>query len=429
MLTYFLGGLKGKVFSLIWGSIIAQGLGFLFSPIMTRLYSPIELGVFSLFSSFFSLISAPASGRYEFAVFLPPTEEEATTIALLSFFVRLLFSFLLIILQFTVLPNFLHYWNLDCIRNFLWLLPLCIMVVGIFSILRNLSLRNREYEEIAKTKIWQTLGSEGFKLIGPICFSGGSFWLILSFIVGQSAGMISLLRLRFKEFKNSLQKGTIGNFFVLLNKYKQFPIFSVPASILNTAVANILPIFLNAFYGPETVGEFSLASLFISAPTILLTNSVSSVWTGEASSFLHKDAEKLTSLFWKITKKLTIFSFFLIPLGLLSPWMVPLIFGKKWANAGWFAFSLVYVTIGSFIVSPTSTVVTLAKRQDIGLVLDIFRAGVSFFSLFIVWRNNGDKFLAIWAYSLSGVGVYLIWFAVFIFLLNEIKKNSKKITP
>ena len=66
------------------GTALAQVLTVLAYPILMRLYNPGDFGLFALFGALNMTFVAVASGRYELAIVLAKTEEEAANILALT---------------------------------------------------------------------------------------------------------------------------------------------------------------------------------------------------------------------------------------------------------------------------------------------------------------------------------------------------------
>ncbi len=56
---------------LVTGNVIAQILMILTSPVITRLYTPVDFGLFTIFISIVSVLIPGVSGKYEVAMVLP----------------------------------------------------------------------------------------------------------------------------------------------------------------------------------------------------------------------------------------------------------------------------------------------------------------------------------------------------------------------
>jgi lipopolysaccharide exporter len=78
-----------NVIKLMGGSVIAQILGIIAAPIITRIYGPASYGISTLFASITSIIGVVACLRYEMSIMLPEKDEDAASMLVTSF---LLFS-------------------------------------------------------------------------------------------------------------------------------------------------------------------------------------------------------------------------------------------------------------------------------------------------------------------------------------------------
>src|ERR1035437_4249188 len=74
---------------LVLGSGIAQVITFLVSPVLTRLYTPADLGLFTFFISIVGLFALIATLRYEIAVIFPKEDKDAVNIVSLSVIIAL----------------------------------------------------------------------------------------------------------------------------------------------------------------------------------------------------------------------------------------------------------------------------------------------------------------------------------------------------
>src|SRR5258706_11598902 len=81
-------GIKGEfgrgVFTLTMGTVIAQGIGVLSMPILTRLYGAQEFGHFQVFFLVLTLVTAVTTFRYELAVPLPEDRQAALSLVALA---------------------------------------------------------------------------------------------------------------------------------------------------------------------------------------------------------------------------------------------------------------------------------------------------------------------------------------------------------
>ena len=66
-----------NVLTLMTGTTIAQAIPIAISPILTRIYTPKDFGLYGLFISIIMVLSSIISARYELAIMLPVKDEDA----------------------------------------------------------------------------------------------------------------------------------------------------------------------------------------------------------------------------------------------------------------------------------------------------------------------------------------------------------------
>ena len=77
-------GFSKSLITLLTGTTLAQGITLLISPILSRLFTPHDFGVFGTFLSIVSAIALIASLRYEIAIVLPKKEDVAINLLALA---------------------------------------------------------------------------------------------------------------------------------------------------------------------------------------------------------------------------------------------------------------------------------------------------------------------------------------------------------
>ena len=90
-----------NVLTLVSATSIAQAIALLIYPVLSRIYTPAEHGLFALYMSIISITSIISTGKYELATMLPKKAEEGASITVLSILISFTVSvFLLLIIVF-----------------------------------------------------------------------------------------------------------------------------------------------------------------------------------------------------------------------------------------------------------------------------------------------------------------------------------------
>ena len=98
MIKNLRSGYSKNIITLVTGTTLAQAIPIAISPILTRLYSPEDFGVFAIYFSASMVLSVFATGKYEMAITLPKDKEQSRHLVQLSVFIATLLSLFLLIL-------------------------------------------------------------------------------------------------------------------------------------------------------------------------------------------------------------------------------------------------------------------------------------------------------------------------------------------
>lgn len=114
---------------------MAQVLGIISAPILTRIYHPSDFGALQVFISVMALMMVAATGRYEIALLLPEDDQSAIDLLVLSMLcvcaAALLCGVVVIVCHYYwILPS-----NMLMLRGLLWLLPFSILGAAFTKVL------------------------------------------------------------------------------------------------------------------------------------------------------------------------------------------------------------------------------------------------------------------------------------------------------
>ena len=90
-----------NVLTLMTGSTLSQSIPIAISPILTRIYTPEDFGVYAIFLAIVTILGTIISGRYELAIMLPKKDEDAINIFALGLVITICLTVLTTILVIT----------------------------------------------------------------------------------------------------------------------------------------------------------------------------------------------------------------------------------------------------------------------------------------------------------------------------------------
>jgi O-antigen/teichoic acid export membrane protein len=293
-----------NVLKLVTGSVFAQGLGVLVAPIVARLFAPEAFGVAALFTSIAGIIGVVACLRYQLAIMLPKTDEEAANLLGVSlFFVLIITGISVLIIFFTgdVIAGML---NSQELKKFLWLVPVSVFVSGIFLALNYWNSRTKQFGRFSIATVISSVVAQTTKLGAGFAgfVSGGT--LIGTSILGQIVSTFVLGGQIWRDdhhlFKASIRwKKMIAG----LKRHKKFPIYSTWSALLNTASQQLPALLLAFYFSPKIVGFYALGQAVLSMPMGLVGGAVAQVFFQKASE-AHNHTGNLSKVVEEVFKRL-----------------------------------------------------------------------------------------------------------------------------
>ncbi|MDK2840440.1 MAG: hypothetical protein PWQ83_2032 [Thermosipho sp. (in: thermotogales)] len=409
------------------GTAFAQVINALFSPIITRIYSPEQYGVLTVYTSILGLLVIIGSLKYEMSIPIAKSDEVAINSLALSIIVLIVFSLFTSLFLFFFSDWFLGIFNANSLKSYSYLIPIGIFLAGMYNIVMQWAFRRKDYKSISKTKLTQSLAQNSIKL-GLGLIGLGPVGLILGNIFGQSAGITTLSKkLRttdrnlFKEVKfNSVKRAA--------KRYKNFPLFLAPSQVLNVSGTQLPPLLLSVLYGGSVVGFFGLANSIVSLPMTLIGNSVADVFYGEAASVGRGNPQRIKDLYNKLLKRLFLIG--LIPLIILltlGPFLFSFVFGEEWYEAGVYSQIIAFLVFFRLIFTPISRIYAVFERQKIAFFVDSLRVIFVTIAFLVPQLLNLNSYWAIGLYSIGMSFVYFVTYLVAQKILNEeIEKKASE---
>lgn len=347
-------------------NILGQAILFAVMPLVTRLYTPADFGVFAVFAAIFSLVLVGSSLRYELAIPLPRSDGNAFSVLLLAFWVNVLVavgSFLGVLFLSGTLARTLHTPELPAV---LWILPLSILGAGSNRALRYWAIRHHDFNVLAKTQITQSSANAVFQ-IGSGLVSFGGVGLAIGHTLGLTAGAYRLARtvlprIRAAGYWQPLRMRIVAR------RYVRFPKFDVAAAFIDTLSVQLPNLFLPLLFSPAVAGAYLLADRILGAPVGLVSQSVGQVLYAKSREAIEQ--KRMATLATNVSVGLVALSFVpALVLFLISEPLVTFIFGEAWREAGGFAGWLVLGLVGQLIFSSVSLTLMATNAQNINLIL------------------------------------------------------------
>jgi len=399
-------GFAANVLKLVTGSVFAQGLGVLAAPVIARLFAPEAFGVAALFASIAGIVGVVACLRYELAIMLPKTDEEAANLLCLSlFFVFIItgISALIIFFAGDIIANLL---NSSEFKKYLWLIPAAVFISGISLPLNYWNSRTKQFGRLSIARVISSVVAQSTKLgAGFAGFVSGGV-LIGTGILGQIVSTFILGGQICRDDRRLFKAGIRWEKMIAgLKRHKKFPIYNTWSALLNTASQQLPTIMLAFYFSPKIVGFYALGKTVLSMPMNMVGGAVAQVFFQKASE-AHYRTGNLSKVVEEVFKRLVSLGIFpILLLTLIGEDLFVVVFGARWAEAGVYMQILGLWIFFQFISSPISTLFAVLEKQNYGLFFNGVLFGTRAVSL-IVGGMTGDVRFTLFLVASTGVVCY-----------------------
>lgn len=392
-----------NVLILMTGTTIAQAIPIAISPILARIYTPEDFGVFALFIAIISILGIIISARYDFAIILPKKDKDALHLLILSVLINFVLCLIFLIIVIIFNEKITLFLANPEISIWLYFVPFSLFTIGIYQSLSFWANRKKYYKELSISRVSQSSSSSVSNLaIGLIGFN--NIGLIVGQILGQTIATLILIKLTWSEIRTKLIFFKKIKLFAIAKRYSKFPKYDILASLINVSSHQLTHILINIIFGAVTAGLFYFTQKILSLPISLIASSISDVFRQEAT----KEYQQFGNA-WMVYKKTLRKLFFLglipsIILFLYSVEIFVLIFGEQWRISGEYAQILVPMLFLQFISSPLSSMLYIAEKQNINLVLQIVLFLLVSSSIFF----SNDSYMVVILLSISFSLFYIL---------------------
>lgn len=402
MLSKFKNGstfLKNTAY-LISSTAIAQIIGVLATPILSRYYTPADFGYLGIIITITGILSTTGTFRYEMAIVLAKSNRASNHIAILSVLLLVITVGIACIL-FLVFPSLLAHLGVEENNYLLTILFISLLSIflGVRNIIMELLIRLREILFLSKRTVVEKVSTVMVQLSFVLITSTG-FGLVIGNISGALLGIVSMLNPLFAKltFKGIRIKHLINQ----AKFHYRFLVYSVPQNILNTFSQGLPILMLGRYYGEVEVGAYFFSMRLLQLPSALISSAIKKVFYKDAAEninntiYLKKKFTKLTLSLLAIISGPTIILF------AFGKEIFGFVFGVEWAQSGEFAAWMVLWTGLMFVNPPAFILYHIFNKQRLLLLFEIFLFCARFASLYI-GGTQYDILHTIKIYSLVGV--------------------------
>ncbi|MEX0983324.1 MAG: oligosaccharide flippase family protein [Bacteroidales bacterium] len=411
-----------NVATLMTGSTIAQLIALAIYPVLTKIYTPDEHGLFSLYMGIIAITGIISTGRYQLAILMPAEDKKAVNLAALGLLLSIGVGLILLVVVALFREQIAGMFKVPGIEKWLWYVPLSTLLIGFFQVSIYWHNRHKQFRRTAVGNLSQSIVNSGVKLTtsGAVPAGGG---LILGAIAGQVAGagyfLFSWLR-KFRMYFTDISRSGMKEVAAI---YYRFPGFNLPNNLVNS-ISNSLPVFLiGAYFGAAELGLYSLGFTMIFRPMNLVTNSMEQVFSQRV---IKKYTERISIRRDVMTLIKRSFQIGIVPFllaGIFGPLIFRTIFGAEWEESGRYMQLLIPWFFTAFMANQLTFLPDLFSRQKTAFMLNIIRLVLRIGGMVVgIWQR--DILLALGLFSAASFLVVVFTLFWYIRLVRAFEKDT-----
>ena len=390
-------------------ALVAQAINIIMLPLLSRIYTPSDFGVLSVYTSVVGILTMFTGLRYYLAIPLPKQEKYARALLYVTGFAHCVFVVVLLAVAYCAGDYILEKTHLSALRPYLYLIPLGVFATGAYTIATQWAVREGFFSTIGWTRILQAICGNGAKLaLGVIGYK--PVGLLLGAVIAQGCGSSGIFHASVKKKSLTLAL-SLTDIRRSIVKYRNFPIYDMWTAVVNVVGQNMPQLFLSFYYSLNIVGFYTMAVSLLSLPISIVGAAVGQV-------FVQRGAQaKYNGTLASFSEKayyimLTISMYPIMALSLLAPILFSFFLGTQWEESGLYAIVLSPKVAYSMTYFPLCMLYAVGDRIRESFYHEIMLTIVMFGGLY-VGNISGNSCVAVLIYSISSLTI-MIWRIVYI---------------
>lgn len=392
----------------------AQAVTFLALPLLSRLYSPDDFGVWALVQSSALLLGALATCRYELAVVLPKHHEDAASVlglgVLLATGVALLAALLISVMGGEAL--------IGVSGPLVWSIPPLIFLAALTQLALAWCTRMGAFSLYGGAQFGLAVLAGALPALMAAQWSDAT-GLILGTLFANIVinlvlwGWVARQFMRLELVHHLTARGLLA----VAKVYRAYPLYMMPYTLLGTVRDRAVYFLLGAYSGAAEVGLYSIAQRLSNAPNSLVASALRPVFFQHA---LHSSPGKIAQLAEQVMRWLValvvppaVFFFF------YPEYLLAMVFGAAWASASNYVMILAVSMFPLLLGNWMDRYLDVLGRQRLALAMELIFSVLAVTVLAAVFWGGGSAAMAV-ACQAGVMAVYFTVWMVVVFRAAQI---------
>ena len=406
---------------LLSANLVAQVIGLVVYPILTRMYAPEDFGLLNLFLSIGGVLIILSTAEYYYAIVLPKEETDAEQVLGVGV-LWLVASTILVGLSVAFARPISLLFKSPDLTSYYWLMPLYVFAMGAWNLLNYWYIRHKEYNPISRYQVSQNVLSAGGKLgmgWGGVLHGGMIYSVVVAPLISLVCSWIYARKTLLPAWRRISWRGVAEQ----AKRYRNFPCFVLPRSFVNMLAGQMPILLLTPFFGGEAVGFLSLAILLGYTRIGTITRAIYQVMYQHTMELVHKQ-KPIGQMFRKfILSASAIIIPVFVGLWFVLPQLTAWLLGAEWHISGEYIRWMLPWLYVSLLSCSINFLFDVFMKQKWGLFFELMLAVMRVAGLCIgVWAGN--FMLAIMCYSFFTA---LALVAQIIWMLLQVRRYDRSL--
>ena len=406
---------------LLSANVVAQIIGLVVYPMLTRMYAPEDFGLLNLFLSIGGVLAILSTAEYYYAIVLPKEEKDAEQVLGVGV-LWLVTTTVLVGLSVAFSKPISLLFKSPNLASYYWLMPLYVFAMGAWNLLNYWYIRHKDYNPISRYQVSQNVLSAGGKLgmgWGGVLQGGMIYSVVVAPLISLLSSWVVARKTLLPAWRRISWRGVREQGQV----YRNFPCFVLPRSFVNMLAGQMPVLLLTPFFGGEAVGFLSLAILLGYTPIGTITRAIYQVMYQHTMEQVHEQ-KPIGQIFRKfILSASAIIIPVFVGLWFVLPQLTAWLLGAEWHVSGEYIRWMLPWLYVSLLSCSINYLFDVFMKQKWGLFFEVMLAVMRVAGLCIgVWAGN--FMLAIMCYSFFTA---LALVAQIIWMLWQVRRSDSSL--
>jgi len=407
-----------SIATLMSGTLIAQAISVIISPLMTRLYTEEQIGEYTLILTAVSMFGSVICGRYDMSIVGEKDDKDVYAIVKLSLIITIALS-AIVSVGYTIYFLVSDSLNLSALEIFGWTF-IFLLLTGVGHVLYSYNNRDREYKLMSSVQVTKEVG-KATTLTGFGLLSFGTLGLLLSYLVSGFVGIGRQAKKLICNF-SALTAVSRKDMIAVAKKHRRQPLYSVPAGFANSFAYSVINIFVERLFGTVTLAYYSMSFRMLGIPLSLVSVNTSKAYYEKAARE-YDQTGKFNSTFIQTSLFLLAIAIpMVILLMLFAPLAFELFFGEGWGKSGEYVRYLAPMFGIRLIVGALTPTMIICNKQKNELIIQVLFIVSTIIAYLIGINNKSMQEFAIIISILFSL-IYIVFY-IYMYKLSLRRKNK-----